>query len=169
MDGNSTCNKQKDLGPGPIRQFSNSKAATTSIEFAVAGSAFCFLLLLILLFGLYYLRITMIDWAVQTVSRKIMVGQVLTQAQFVASIQAASYGLLQSQTINVAVQSAASFGAITPVTNISSAGLFPYNTGTYGSAVLVQVGYTDSTLAKFLPTIVSSVSSSIAFQREPSP
>jgi len=120
------------------------------------------------LFSLYYLRVTMLDLAVQKVSRQLMLNQTLTRTQFATAVQAAGFGLLNSQTINVAVQSASTFGAITPVANVNGGGTLPYSTGSNGSDVLVQVGYTDTSLGVFLPNFLTSVASTIAFQREPS-
>jgi len=116
----------------------------------------------------FYLRVTMLDLAVQKVSRQIMTNQTLTQSQFAANVKTASFGLLQNQTIYVAVQSASTFGAITPVANVAAGGTLPYSTGTNGSDVLVQVGYTDNSLGSIFPSFLASVSSTIAFQREPS-
>jgi len=110
----------------------------------------------------------MLDLAVQKVSRQLMTNQTLTQSQFAANVKTASFGMLQNQTVNVAVQSASTFAAITPVANVAAGGTLPYNTGTSGSDVLVQVGYTDSTLGNLLPSFITNVSSTIAFQKEPS-
>ncbi|MGD0107763.1 MAG: TadE/TadG family type IV pilus assembly protein [Rhodopila sp.] len=145
------------------------RRGVAALEFAIVGGTFFLLLLLVIQFGLYFVQVTALDLAVQKASRQILINQPVTQTQFVANIQADSFGLLQSQTIQVAVQSADSFGAITPVANIAGGGSLPYNTGTYGSAVLVQVGYTGNAIANLLSQFVPGVSSTIAFQREPSP
>jgi len=140
----------------------------TTVEFAMVGGTFCMLLVMVGLFSLYYLRVTMLDLAVQKVSRELMLNQTLTQTQFAIAIQAAGFGLLNSQTINVAVQSASTFGGITPVANVNGGGTLPYSAGSNGSDVLVQVGYTDNSLGLFLPNFLTNVASTIAFQREPS-
>jgi Flp pilus assembly protein TadG len=142
-------------------------SGATTVEFAIVGSTFCMLFLLAALFSVYYLRVTILDLTVQKVSRQILLNQTLTQTQFASAVQSGSFGILTGQTIHVAVQSASSFGAITPV-NVNGGGTLPYSTGSAGSDVLVQVGYTDSSLALFLPNFLTSVSSTIAFQREPS-
>jgi len=151
-----------------VRQFIAAKSGTTAVEFAAVGTTFFMVLLLAVLFSTYYLRVTMLDLAVQKVARQLMVNQSLSQSQFITNLNTASFGILQGQTINVAVQSASTFGAITPVANVSGGGTLPYSVGTTGSAVLVQVGYTDSSLGGFLPNVLTNVASAIAFQREPS-
>ena len=150
------------------RNFIDTDSGTTTVEFAMVGSTFCMLLVLVGLFSVYYLRVTMLDLAVQKVSRQLMLNQTLTQTQFATAVQAASFGILQGQTLHVAAQSGSSFGVITPVANINGGGTLPYSTGSNGSDVLVQVGYTDNSLGLFLPNFLTSVSSTIAFQREPS-
>jgi Flp pilus assembly protein TadG len=154
-----------------IERLRAQRRAAVDIEFAIAGSAFIVLLLLIVQFGLFYLRVTTLDAAVQTASRQILIGNAPTQAQFAAAIQSASNGMFAGQTIYIAVQSAPLFSAITPVANISSGGggALPYNPGTSGSDVLVQVGYTDTSLLNLLPLFVGAVSVTAAFQNEPSP
>jgi Flp pilus assembly protein TadG len=152
----------------PAADFNGTDSGATTVEFAMVGSTFCMLFLLAALFSVYYLRVTILDLTVQKVSRQLLLNQTLTQSQFAAAVQSGSFGMLSGQTINVAVQSASSFGAITPVANINGGGTLPYNTGSTGSDVLVQVGYTDSSLGLFLPNFLTSVASTIAFQREPS-
>jgi len=151
-----------------MRCFGGADSGATTIEFAMVGVTFTMLLAVIASFGVYFLRLTMLDLAVQKASRLIMIDQSITQQQFLADIKSYSLGFLQGQTINVAVQSASSFAAITPVANISSAG-GSFSPGTNGSDVLVQVGYTDNLLQHFLPGFLSNVSSTVAFQIEPAP
>jgi Flp pilus assembly protein TadG len=151
-----------------MHKFRRADSATTTVEFAVVGSTFCMLLTLAALFGVYYLRVAMLDLAVQKVSRQLVLNQSLTQTQFITNIQTYSFGVLRGQTINVAVQSGSSFGAITPVANINGGGTLPYSPGSNGSDVLVQVGYSDSSLGIFLPNVLTNVVSAIAFQNEPS-
>jgi Flp pilus assembly protein TadG len=143
-------------------------SGATTVEFALVGTTFFTLLMLATLFSVYYLRVTMLDLATQKAARLLMVNQSITATQFVADVKSYSFGLLQSQTVNVAVQSASTFGAITPVSNVSAGGSLPYSPGTTGNDVLVQVGYTDSTLSFLLPSFLTNVSSTIAFQNEPS-
>src|ERR1700689_1480729 len=133
----------------------DTDSGATTVEFAMVGSTFCMLFLLAALFSVYYLRVTILDLTVQKVSRQLLLNQTLTQSQFAAAVQSGSFGMLSGQTINVAVQSASSFGAITPVANINGGGTLPYNTGSTGSDVLVQVGYTDSSLGLFLPNFLT--------------
>jgi Flp pilus assembly protein TadG len=151
-----------------IRGLRTDCSGATAVEFAMVGSTFFSLLLLATLFSVFYLRVTMLDLAVQKVSRQLMTNQTLTQSQFIANVKTNSFGMLQNQTVNVAVQSASTFAAITPVANVAAGGSLPYSTGTNGSDVLIQVGYTDSTLGSLLPSFITNVSSTIAFQREPS-
>jgi Flp pilus assembly protein TadG len=150
------------------RWFRGRDSGATTVEFAMVGTTFFSLLLLATLFSVYYLRVTMLDLATQKAARQLMVNQSITSTQFVANVKTYSYGLLQNQTVNVAVQSASTFGAITPVANVGAGSSLPYNPGTTGSDVLVQVGYTDSTLGFLLPGFLTNVSSAIAFQNEPS-
>ena len=150
---------------GPRRR----TAGTTTLEFAAVGGLYCAMLMLIILFSLYYMRVTMLDMAVQRVSRLILIGSPPTQAQFVTDLKNESFGLLDGQTIYVAVQSASTFGAITPVTNISTGSSTPYDTGSNGDAVLIQAGYTEHLLQGLLPQFITAVSSSAAFQTEPAP
>ncbi len=150
-------------------RLADDEGGVTAVEFALIAATFFMLLLLVVQFGLYYLQVTMLDLAVQKASRYLLINQSLTQAQFVADVNSASLGLLAAENLNVAVQSATTFGAITPVANISGTGAFPYNPGTYGSAVLVQVGFTGNVIANFLSAYIPGVSSTIAFQREPDP
>ncbi len=145
------------------------RGGVTAIEFALIAATFFMLLLLVVQFGLYYLQVTMLDLAVQKASRNLLINQSLTQAQFSNAVYNASLGVLAAENLHVAVQSATSFGAITPVANISGNGTFPFNPGTYGNAVLVQVGFTGNVIANLLLPYVPGVSSTIAFQREPNP
>jgi hypothetical protein len=155
-----------------MHKFVGARSASASVEFAMVGTVFVFILTLFSMSGMYYYKITMLDLAVQTVSRNILVGNIISQNQFVADVKAASNGILQGQTIYVAAQAGSSFASLSPITNVSTGGTggaLPYNTGTYGSDILIQVGYTDTTLSYILPKFITSVISTIAFQREPSP
>lgn len=146
-------------------------AGVTSLEFAMVGGTYGMLLLGVFLFGIYFLRIVLFDMAVVQATRAIMIGQSVTQTQLVSNIKSKGFGLLDDQTIYVAVQSAASFDAIAPVANISTGagGTVPFNPGTFGSYVLVQAGYDDNLLAAIFPRYVTNVVSTIPFQNEPNP
>ncbi len=143
--------------------------AAASVEFAIIGFTFVFLLISVFELGSYYLRIAVLDAAVQRASRQIMLMANPTQAGFLALVIADSAGVLSHQTLYIAVQSATTFAAITPVANLSTGGggTLPYSYGSYGSDVVVQVAYQDNAMGKLLPSSLKNVSSTIAFQNEP--
>jgi hypothetical protein len=147
----------------------SARRGATTLEFAVVGSTATLLLVVVALLGAYFLRLTMLDLAVQKAARIILMDQTVTQTQLVNDIQSYSLGLLGGQTVYVAVQSGSTFAGITPTANVSTGGggSLPFSPGTNGSDVLLQAGYQDNTLSHFLPTFLTNISSTIAFQIEP--
>ena len=156
-------------GRRAARDFASARSGATTVEFAMVGTTFTVLLAIVASFGVYFLRLTMLDLAVQKSARILLIDQTVTQQQFLSDIKSGALGFLNGQTLYVAVQSGSTFGSITPVANISSGGggSLPFSAGTNGSDVLVQVGYQDSLLTHLLPSFLTNISSSIAFQIEP--
>ncbi len=184
--------------------FCAATGGSATVEFAIVGFTFIFMLLAVFELGTYYLRLAVLDLAVQQASRQLMITNsatlpapttptILTAANFSTLILSDSYGLLNGQSLHIAVQantskasSGTGFGGIMAKTSLSTATgttsgnnvIVAYPTSiSYGSDVLVQVAYQDNIIKSLMPTgqdqsnglatRLLNVSATVAFQTEP--
>lgn len=151
-----------------MRQLMGDCSGAVAIEFAILGSTFLLLVCMTFELGLLLFTQSVLNDAARDGARLIRTGQAATSAIFVAKVCAKVGTLIPSCTTALAykVQAAATFGSLTTGGALNNT----YNPGTTAQDVLVQVGYTRTTIVPWTSTYLHTTNllqATVAFQNDP--
>jgi len=125
------------------RRFGRHRRGGAAVEFALVGLTYFFVLVFVIQAGVFYLRVTVLDYATEQAARLIMIDQApnnagtftnapATAAALQTLIQADSFGVLNLSSIAVAVQMAP---PVTGTTRAAGTGFqaIPPSAATFGT------------------------------------
>lgn len=160
-----------------LSRLGRDRRGVAAVEFAIVGSTFFLLLMLALEFGMILFTQTTLDNATLAASRLILTGQIQTsggsQTPFTTAICNDISRLVPCSKLQVEVQSASGFAALTPAeTNGSGLTNTGFTPGGPGADVLVQVAYPRPFLIPWVGQALGlgnsfTLVSTAAFQNEP--
>ncbi|WP_082507932.1 TadE/TadG family type IV pilus assembly protein [Methylobacterium sp. Leaf113] len=131
--------------------FIRDTRAATAVEVAMITPCFLAMVLAWIEVGLCLLMLSTLDNAARDASRLLRIGSV-NEATFKAAICAKASPVIPCDKIVYYVQSGTSFASLSPATSTSAGGLSKtgFNSGSSGSDVILQIGYSKAPLSGML-------------------
>jgi len=120
---------QKPCVRGLLFRLRRDVSGATAVEFAIVSVPFLFFIIGIIGIGLHFFTTSTLESAVETASRKILTGQAqsggLTLGEFKQLVVDQGPGLLKPGKLNLHIQKASSWAALTPVQCLKDGALTP--------------------------------------------
>lgn len=130
---------QKPRVRGLLSRLRRDSSGATAVEFAIVSVPFLIFILGIIGVGLHFFTTSTLEAAVETASRKILTGQAqsggLTLGEFKQLITDQGPGLLKPAKLNLHVQKAPTWAALTPVRCLNGNGALTPPAGEAGERV----------------------------------